>query len=322
MTSERPRIAIILLNWNAYDYTRACLASLASCDSSLFDAIVVDNDSSDDSIDRIEQEFTDTIILRNPVNGGFTGGNNVGIRYAVEKSYEFLMLLNNDTEVAPGFLEPLLRRLDENPSLAAVQPKIYFNHDRELLWNAGGVFNKWLSLPVTIGEGKKDDETYDEPKTVDWLTACCILTRTEIVREVGGQNEAFFYGSFDDVDWSFRLKNGNRYKLFYEPNSVIYHDAGVAGKSKQPGKEGFLKPFVHYLTNRNNLFFIRLHTTGFYLPSTVVFHLVRSMIYLTYFVIRGRFQKFRAAFWGMMDGLRVKLDRDIDHIAAIKKINS
>lgn len=316
------RVAILLLNWNAYDYTSKCLDTLNTCDRSLFDAIIIDNNSSDGSSDRLEKKYSWTIILRNPVNGGFTGGNNVGIRYALEKDYEFIMLLNNDTEVESNFLKPLLARMDEHPDFAAVQPKIYYNHDRNLLWNAGGILRKGISKPVTIGDGATDHPKFDQSRSVDWITACCIMTRSELVRKVGPQNEIFFYGSYDDVDWSLRLTDGGKFQLFYEPGSVIYHDAGVAGKGDMPGKEGFMKPFVHYLTQRNNLFFIRLHTSVWMMPTTIMYQLGVSVAVLAYFILRRRFKKLRAAFFGMIDGLRLPLDQKIDHVAAIKKYNS
>lgn len=316
------RVAILLLNWNSYDYTRKCLDTLHICDQSLFDAIIIDNNSSDGSCTKLEQDYPWAIMLRNSVNGGFTGGNNVGIRYALEQDYEFIMLLNNDTEVEPDFLEPLVDRLDRDKSISAIQPKIYYNHDRNLLWNAGGILHKLITKPVTIGDGEPDHEKYDQPGPMDWLTACCIMTRADLVRKVGPQNEIFFYGSFDDVDWSIRLAEGGKHRLFYEPTSIIYHDAGVAGKDASPGEEGFLKPFVHYLTQRNKLFFIRLHTPGAMLPTTFIYHFAVSIAILAYFFLRGRFKKLRAAFFGMIDGCRLPLDQEIDHLAAVKKYNS
>ncbi len=316
------RVAILILNWNSFDYTSKCLQTLGNCDHSLFDAIIIDNNSSDGSVDLLEKNYHWITCLRNPVNGGFTGGNNVGIAYALKKDYEFIMLLNNDTEVEPDFLDPLLKRMDSDEEISAIQPKIFYNHDRNVLWNAGGTFRKLISKPVTIGDGLTDDPKYSEPRQLDWITACCIMARTENIRKVGPQNEVFFYGSFDDVDWSFRLKEGGKYQLFYEPTSVIYHDAGVAGKEADAGKEGFLKPFVHYLTQRNNIFFIRLHTKSTMLPTTLIYHLGVSIAMLIYFFLRGRFKKLKAAFFGMVDGLRLSLDQKIDHVAAVKKYNS
>ena len=314
-----PRVAILMINWNAYNYTKACLETLEACDRSLFDPIVIDNSSSDDSVARLKEEFPETIFLMNPVNGGFTGGNNFGIRYALEQDYEFIMLLNNDTEVAPDFLEPLLQKLDDHPEVVAVQPKIMYNHDRNQIWSAGGRFRKWLGTPVTRGAEKADHVKYDEPVKLDWATACCILTRTANVRKVGAQNECFFYGCFDDVDWSFRLAEQGKYELHYIPDSIIFHDAGVAGKSKEPGKEGFLKPFVLYLYTRNNFFFLRLHGSRIFIPTIVAFHLSKTIATLIYFFVRGRYRKLAATFSGLVDGLRQDMRSEINHLEAIKR---
>lgn len=321
MDHEKSRIAVLILNWNSYNYIRTCLKSLEQCDKSLFTPIIIDNNSSDDSLIRLEKEYPSCVFIKNQDNLGFTGGNNVGITYALAKDFPFIMLLNNDTEVKPGFFEILLKRMDEDPSIGAIQPKMLYNHDRSIIWNAGGKLQKWFARPITIGDGKKDQVAYDQPGEVDWISACCIMARREIIQRVGGQNEIFFYGSFDDVDWSIRLSEKGANKLFYEPQAVLYHDAGVAGKNPKSGSEGILKPFVHYLTQRNNIFFLRLHSRVQYLPTIIVFHLVRCLATLGYFLVRGRYKKFKAASTGIWDGLRLDITQDINHVAAIKKLN-
>lgn len=315
-----PQIAILVLNWNSYTHTHTCLQSLKRCTQELFQVIVIDNHSSDGSVDVLEAENPEVIFLRNKENLGFTGGNNVGIEYALTKGYEFIMLLNNDTEVQPNFLEPLLKVLDEHPEAGAVQPKMMYNHDRNLIWNAGGMFKKWLCLPVSLGAEKKDHPRYDIPKRVDWITGCCILTRSEIVKRVGGQDESFFYG-YDDVDWSFRLKEGDKNTLHYEPASVIFHDAGVAGRNEQGNKEGFLKPFVHYFYVRNNIFILRRYASWVFLPTIVLFHVGKFSGYLVYFLLRRRFRKFSATIAGIKDGLSLNMQGPIDHLGAIKKFS-
>ena len=108
------KIAVILINWNSYDLTRDTLNSLQKVSYKDLDVIVVDNGSSDGSGDRLEAEFSDAIILKSETNSGFTGGNNIGFQFAMEQGYTYALMLNNDVEVEPDFLEPLVYAMDEN----------------------------------------------------------------------------------------------------------------------------------------------------------------------------------------------------------------
>lgn len=108
---KKPHVSIILLNWNSADDTIDCLNSLQSLDYENYSIIVVDNASSDGSIESISAAYPEIQILRNSLNAGFAGGNNVGIKFAIDKGTDYIWLLNNDTMIDPGALTPLLNLL-------------------------------------------------------------------------------------------------------------------------------------------------------------------------------------------------------------------
>ncbi len=176
------KVAIILINWNSYDLTRDTLKSLQKVSYKDLDVIVVDNGSTDGSGDRLEVEFSEVILLKSASNTGFTGGNNLGFQYAMEQGYTYAMMLNNDVEVEPDFLEPLVYALDENKRIGAVQPLIYFHHDREVIWNAGSVRNSWTGDTITLEYNLRDrgHEKRWIRKNVDWLTGCAFMVRTDL----------------------------------------------------------------------------------------------------------------------------------------------
>ena len=118
-----PSVGIILLNWNDYKHTSACLDSLEKLDYENYKSIVVDNNSRDDSLLQLIQTYPNVHFIQNNQNLGFTGGNNVGIRYALKKQFEHILLLNNDTIVEPDFLRILVNKLESDPKIGAVQPK-------------------------------------------------------------------------------------------------------------------------------------------------------------------------------------------------------
>ena len=121
-----PRVGIVLVNWNSYEDTAACLHSLAEITYPNVEIIVVDNASRDESATKLHAEFPGITFLQSKENAGFTGGNNLGIEYALHTNCDQVLLLNNDTFVLPGFLEPLLDRMESNSKIAAVSGKIYY----------------------------------------------------------------------------------------------------------------------------------------------------------------------------------------------------
>ena len=228
------------------------------------------------------------------------------------------MLLNNDTIVTPGFLEPLINIFKNFKDTGAVQPKILFNHDRTLIWSAGGRYFPWIAQSPTIGYLKKDQDRYNKPKQTDWTSNCCALYSTEALLKAGLLNEIYFYGSFDDVDVSLKISALGK-KLFYCPESVIYHIAGMAARSETPEAEGQMKPFVRYLVSRNNWFFIRTHTPWFFLPLVFIYTSMHATALLCFSLIKGRKSKAKAILGGYIDGLRLPLEPEkINHSEAIQ----
>jgi GT2 family glycosyltransferase len=297
------KVAIIIINWNSYDLTRDTLHSLNNVDDKNFDVIIVDNGSTDGSGDRLRVEFTASIFIKSETNRGFTGGNNIGFNYAIQNGYKYAMMLNNDVEVESGFLEPLVNVLDNNINIGAVQPLIYFHHDRELIWNAGSVFNKWTGELVTLEYNKRDVQHKRRgiKKNVDWLTGCAFLLRTEILSQIGLLKEDFFI-YYEDVDLSFRIKMAG-WELAYEPSSVIYHIGGMSHKEKEKGPEGFVNPKVHYLSARNHIWILKQYKCMHFVPTVVLYQTGYYTAVCLYFILRGRFTKLAAWFKGMKNGL-------------------
>ena len=296
-----PSVAIIILNWNGYAHTSGCLSSLRKVSYPHFKTIVIDNGSKDGSDQKLEEEYPEIILLRNSENKGFTGGNNTGIEYALDLDFEYLMLLNNDTEVEPDFLDEMVKVIDLDPSIGAVQPKFYFLLNKERIWNAGGTFIKSLGWVRTVGENKTSQDKYDKAKTTEWITGCCFMVRTEIVRKIGGLNDRFFI-YYEDVEWSLRIK-ALGYKLGYCPKAIIYHEAGGSSKNSTAGKEGLLSPFVHYYATKNNILVLRKYTPWYFIPSVVFFHSIKYVGFIGYFVFRKRIQKIKYLYFGLKDGL-------------------
>jgi GT2 family glycosyltransferase len=295
------RVAIILVNWNSFAVTNDCIHSLKAMQYPSYKIIVVDNGSADGSGDALEQAHPGIILIRLGSNMGFTGGNNAGFRYALQNGFDFSIMLNNDTFVEPDFLSHLVSFMDANPGTGAIQPRIFFNHNRQLLWNGGSYYNKLIGLAYTVGHNKPSAPSYENLKQVDWITGCAFFIRNSVLESTGLLAENMFIYS-EDVDLSFRIKQLG-YSLIYQPLSVIYHIAGMSNRSKSKGKEGYVNPIVHYLNQRNRIWVIKKYTPWYCVPTVIAFNFFYITMVMGYFAARGRFTKFRSVSKAVRDGL-------------------
>ncbi len=308
------KTAIIIINWNSFDCTFDCLESLSQMTYADYDIILVDNGSKDSSGERLKQEFPYVIFLKLDENIGFTGSNNLAMNYSINRDYKYTLLLNNDTFVEPDFLEILVNQLDEIKEAGAAQPKIYYNHDRSLLWNGGSHFNKWTGID-SVESGKKVTRTSEIFKSPEWLTGCALLVRNDIIRKIGLLDESLFM-YYDDVDYSFRIKQAG-YKLIYCPKSVIYHIAGAAYRAKEKSREGFLNPVVHYYLVRNKIWILKKYLSLSQQITAAFVTFAYLIGILGYFLIRRRFKKFNITLKAIKDGLsgrlrlKYRFDKDV-----------
>jgi GT2 family glycosyltransferase len=293
-----PSVAIILVNWNGYAFTKNCLESLAALDYRNFSVLVVDNASSDGSVPLLKGAFPSMKLIENESNLGFTGGNNLGISAALEEGFDYILLLNNDTEVRGNFLSKLVETIQSDSEMGIIQPLILFNQNRSFIWSAGGIFHKWLGKSTTQSDRMPINRFKNPVKELDWATGCCMLIRATVFKEIGLLNDSFF-AYFEDVDFSIRA-NKRGFKIGLEPSAIIFHEAGAASKKKS--SEGELSPTVFYLTARNQLFQLRLHVDFPYSLIAWPYQILKFMMWISYFCARFRFKKAKAVMKGMKDG--------------------
>jgi GT2 family glycosyltransferase len=299
-------IAIVLVDWNGVEVIKNCLASLNKLNPSpsyKVEIILVDNASTFPVKAILEHEFPNVNYFRNETNVGFTGGNNIGIKYAIERKSDYILLLNNDTTVEPDFLNHLFEFMEAHPNVGAVQPRIFFEYQRDLLWNGGNGFLDIFGHTHVYGYKKKSSSRYEKAKKQPWLTACAMMINLSLLqeKELVLMNEQYFT-NYEDVELSFRIRKAG-FDLFYVPDSVVYHIAGFSTNTRKKGKEGFVHPFMVYMNSRNRLFVIREYSPCYFLPTIFLFHFCYFILVLTYFLLRRRFQKFKKVVEAIKDGL-------------------
>jgi GT2 family glycosyltransferase len=224
--SNSPLVFIIILNWNGKKDTIECLHSLEKVTYPNKKIIVVDNASSDGSVEEIQRLFSEVEVIVNDTNLRFAGGNNVGIKRAIEQGAEYILLLNNDTIVEIDFLSRLVEEAQKNEKIGMVGPKIYYYSDPKRLWYAGGKIILWKGLIAHIGVHEIDEGQYDSIKETAYITGCCILVKRSVIETVGLLDESYYiYG--EDADWCVRVARAG-FKLIYVPSALIWHKLSVA----------------------------------------------------------------------------------------------
>jgi GT2 family glycosyltransferase len=240
-----PKVAIVLLNWNGYEISRECLESLAPITYRNHEILFVDNASADGSGPRIQREFPTIVYIQNDSNLGFARGCNVGVRRALERGADYVLLLNNDCTVEPGFLEPLVAQAESDPKIGLVSGKIYLGKDRQALWYAGAHVSRLMGRVVVHNHLTADRGDFDRTEEVRACTGAMMLIRRSVLESVGPLPEEYFFGQ-EEWDYSLTVHRAG-YKLYYVPASVIYHRANGSYDSK--------KPMYYYCGHRNKLIF-------------------------------------------------------------------
>lgn len=294
-------VAVILLNWNTPAHTANCIASLKQfCNEALFDIIVADNGSTDNSLSILKKQYPGLIYIDNQVNLGFAEGNNRALEYSIDKGYTYSLVMNTDTEVDSDLVSCLLHHMDKHPEAGAVQPAIYWMHDKTKIWNGEGRFNQIIGKTISdlTVPGTEDLKSY---KKAEWVTGCCMLLRNSALAKSGLFNKQFFL-YFEDVELSFRLRDAG-FEVHYLPSCKMYHEAGVSAKIAAPKKEGTLSPVIHYYTSRNHIWILRRYGNPLCYPIYLVYNGIYYLAVLGYLLLRRRNQKAGFLIKGLKEGL-------------------
>lgn len=214
-------VAIIILNYNGKKYLPDCLSSLVNIDypQENYKIIFADNDSSDDSVDYVRNNFTQIQIMQHDKNYGFAQGNNIGMQRMLEKGYDYILLLNQDTIVEPDFLTKLVKQADSDETIGSLQPRIMLYPDKDQVNSLGNSIH-YLGFGFSSG-GYQEFKGDTSPKKVAYASGACLLLKSEVLEKVGLFDPDFFMYHEDlDLGWRIRMAG---YKNVVVPDSVIYH---------------------------------------------------------------------------------------------------
>lgn len=267
-----PKVSIAILNWNGKSWLEKFLPSVQASSYPNLEIVIVDNASTDGSVDFVRENYPEFTLLIWDKNYGFAEGYNRVVEHIDAK---YLVLLNSDVEVPTVWVEPLVKTMESDSQLISLQPKVLAHHDKTLFEYAGasGGFLDYFSYPFCRGrlfdQVEKDLGQHDAYREVFWATGACCMLRTELVRELGlFQGE--FFAHMEEIDFCWRAKNFG-YKIAVQPESVVYH---VGGGALPPSS-----PFKTYLNLRNSLAAMLLNLPASQVFPKIVFRLLLDGVF-------------------------------------------
>lgn len=281
-------VSIITVNYNGLADTCEMIASFRKYETYPYEIIVVDNGSRNPEADAIKMRHSEVKVVQN-TNTGFAGGNNAGLKVA-EGSY--LFFLNNDTIIKGPILETLVHRLEAAPVNGGVSPMLKYSYAPDTLQYAGFTpFSRITLRNTAIGFNEKDQPRYQTARETTSLHGAAMMVRRDVLQRVGPMTEIYFL-FYEEFDWSVQLHRAG-YKLWYEPEAVVYHKESMTAKKGTPLREFYLSR-ARVLYARRNIpgserILSCLYITFIAAPKKTVTYLLYGKFRLAAAVIRGTF---------------------------------
>ena len=244
--TQTPPVGIVIVSYKGLADTQECLRSLKGLRYPNYFTVVVDQDSGDGTPDAVRGEFPDVVMVENPRNDGFAGGNNRGVRVAIEQGAEYVFLLNNDTTVAPDLLEPLIGQMLADPKIGIVGPLMLYFDTPTMVWSAGGKMDG-RGQSILMGEGTDAGSVDPAPRDVDFIVGCGLLARRAVWDEAGGLDERYFI-YYEESDLCAGAKRQG-WRVVLVPESRLWHKVS---RTFGPGSD-----FTLYYMRRNVLMYLR-----------------------------------------------------------------
>jgi GT2 family glycosyltransferase len=343
------KVHIVILNWNGWTDTVECLESIFHQDYSKYQVVVCDNNSHDESLEKIkswaegsldgflsrdnpfyylcspqtnkpipyveyqhkaaefgvisDQKDLPLVLIRIEENLGFTGGNNVGIQFALANGATYIWLLNNDTIVSENCLNEMIFTMGKDSNIGVVGSKIYFANKKNLIWFAGARFNHYFGKSVMAGFAKLDDEkSWEIDVEAAFITGCSMLIKSEAFHKIGLLDDDYFFG-MEDLDFSIRIRNVFL-KCVVSRKAKLWHKI-----SNSTG--GMDSPTYTYYYLRNRLLLMKKHGDLRSFPTFVLHFFASSVIkYILISIIRRRsYRCYVAMYYALRDFLMGKTGR-------------
>lgn len=254
---KHPKVTAVILNTNHRDDTLACLDSLSRQDYPDLHVIVLDNGSTDGSVEAIRRAHPEAELIALEQNLGYAGNNNTGIQAAAAQGADWVFVMNEDIVLAEDAVRILVAEAESDPAVGMVGPLVYHFDQPRVIQSAGGWMSRgWQSRH--FGQNEPDEGQFSQPREVDWISGCAILVRRALIKQVGMLDARFFY-YWEETEWCLRAKQAG-WKVLFVPAAKIWHKGVQVDYAPSPN--------VTYYWTRNWFLMLRklrapVHAWGF-----------------------------------------------------------
>ena len=244
---DYPLTYVIILTWNQKEMTADCLDSVMRLDYPNYRIALIDNCSTDGTREYIRTRHPQVEIIPSETNLGYAGGNNLGLDYALRRGAEYVLILNNDTEIDPGCLSKLVEVMERDEAVGVAGATIYYHSDPKRIWFNGARLNENIGEMEAYSFKSVDEGQFTEIIESDYAPGCGMLVRSSAVKRSGGIDARYFI-YFEESDWCLRIKKLG-YSVVIHPAAKVWHKISMAFGKETP-------TFLYYMV-RNNLLFMR-----------------------------------------------------------------
>jgi len=297
---DEPPVHAIVVNWNGRPLLEPCLRTLLGSRYPRLSVLVVDNASTDGSQDLVRNGFPEVGLIENEENLGYAAGANAGIRRVLEDGEGYVLLMNNDVEIAPDAVSALVAAALEHPRAAFVGPMIYYHDRPDVIWSAGGAVSFWSGGIRHLGIRERDAGQFGGVREVDYVTACAVLASTAALREIGLMDTGYFMYN-EDTDWCVRARRCG-YGVLVAPGARVWHRVSMSSG-------GGLTPYKIYHRFLSTFRFFSRHARPHHWIGIVPATAVRAIAFLARELTGGRPQNAAAVFRGARDTIRRRRTR-------------
>ncbi len=284
-----PLVSILTVNFNQAEVTCDLIRSLRRMSYQNIEIIVVDNGSQKDDPSSIPERFSDITFLKTGKNLGFAGGNNFGLPYC---HGDYVLFINNDVEVEPDFLEPMLAAFAKFPQVGMVSPRIHYFDSPGLIQYAGSTpINPMTMRNAGIGSFEKDTGQYLDSRVTAYIHGACMLVSREVMEKVGFMHEDYFL-YYEELDWCHRVSEAG-YQIIFEGRSLVHHKESVS--------VGRASPLKMYYMTRNRLLFARRNFKKWDRIAAMLFFAFFSVPKnVATLILKGQFELIKPFFKGII----------------------
>ncbi len=304
-------VGIVIVTYNSEQVIEECLLSVLKQRKIKFKCIVVDNNSTDKTLDIVQKNFPIIPVIRNKENIGFGAAVNSGMRELLRfPEVKYILLLNPDTVSSPLLLTKLKERMEKDPLIGVISPLITYTKTPQTIWFAGGYINKLFCYTKHSNMNKKIVDiptTYNLQLTTDFISGACMMIRASVLKHTGLFPEEYFL-YWEDVEFSRKIHEAN-YKLYILPKLLIQHtvstSTGEAGSNE-------LSPLRAYYYARNPFLYIKRNVHGLLKINNYLGQFfIRFPYYALKMLLQGNLKSIIAYMRGIKDGITYKSETRI-----------